>query len=234
MTVTDIERDSRGNVGGTVGVRRVLVIDDHRSFAELLAYALSSEPDLECVGVAHDAAVGAALAAELRPDVVVVDIELARENGLNAARRIREIVPTAIIAVITAHRDPEWIVRASQAGATAFVPKNGSLEEMLDVLRRAGAHGMLVAPSAFGGPPGPAASPASARPVVPDLTPREREVLACLGRGMAPKAIARMLGISVNTTRGYVKSILSKLQVRSQLEAVVKAQETGLIDSPLG
>jgi len=225
VAVTEIERE-------VVAVRRVLVIDDHRSFAELLGYALSGQPDLQCVGVAHDVTRGVAMAAELRPDIVVVDIELARENGLDAARRIRGIVPDAVIAVVTAHREPEWIVRASQAGATAFVPKRVSLEEMFDVLRSAGSHGMLIAPSTFGRYPSP--RPGPARPAGPDLTPREREVLACLGRGMAPKAIARTLGISVNTTRGYVKSLLAKLQVRSQLEAVVKAQETGLIDGPPG
>ena len=233
MNALEIDQDGHT----AVGVRRVLVIDDHRSFAELLGYALSSEPDFACVGIANTATEGTALAAEVHPDVVVVDIELQRENGLNVARRVREIVPDAVVAVVTAHRDPEWIVRASQAGATAFVPKNGSLSEMLDVLRRAGSQGMLVAPSAFGGASGPRAGEApvpSQRATVPILTPREHEVLACLGRGMAPKAIARVLGISVNTTRGYVKSLLAKLQVRSQLEAVVKAQEAGLIDSPLG
>ena len=220
-----------GDLGAGAAARadpaRVLIVDDHQSFAELLSFALSSQPDLECVGTAASAAAGVALAAERKPDIVVVDIEMPGQDGLTAARRIREVAPGAVIAVVTAHRDPAWVVRATQAGASAFVPKNGSLAEMLDVLRRARAGGMLVASSAFATRGAAAAGPAAAP--VPALTQRELEVLGLLGRGMAPKAIARTLGISLNTCRGYVKSVLSKLGASSQLEAVVTAQRLGLL-----
>jgi DNA-binding NarL/FixJ family response regulator len=151
-----------------------------------------------------------------------------RQDGLAATRRLREVLPELVIIVVTAHRDPQWVLRATQAGASAFVPKNGSLPEMLDVLRRARNGGMLVAASAFG-----STSAAPERTVAAprvELTQRERDVLHCLNRGMAPKAIARVLGISLHTCRGYVKSLLSKLGVSSQLEAVVTAQRLGLID----
>lgn len=211
-----------------VDQRRVLVVDDHRTFAELLSLAVSAEPDLECVAIAGSGAEAVAAAQELQPDVVVMDIEMPRQDGLTATRRIREVAPAAVIVVVTAHRDPQWVVRATQAGASAFVPKNGSLPEMLDVLRRARSGGMLVAASGFASA---LASEAPAAPEAPNLTHRELDVLVCLGRGMAPKAIARVLGISLNTCRGYVKSLLAKLGVNSQLEAVVKAQRLGLIES---
>jgi DNA-binding NarL/FixJ family response regulator len=207
---------------------RVMIVDDHQTFAELLSFALSAEPDMECVGTASSAAEGVAMAQDLQPDILVMDIEMPRQDGLSATRRIREVSPKAVIVVVTAHRDPEWVVRATQSGASAFVPKNGSLSEMLDVLRRAQQGGMLVAPSAFS--LGVAAAAVQSRSAVPTLTQRERDVLACLGRGMAPKAISRVLGISINTCRGYVKSLLAKLEVNSQLEAVVKAQELGLLE----
>jgi DNA-binding NarL/FixJ family response regulator len=207
---------------------RVMVVDDHQTFADLLSLALSSEPDLQCIGTAGSAAEAVAMAAELRPDIVVMDIEMPRQDGLAATRRLREVVPDLVIVVVTAHRDPQWVLRATQAGASAFVPKNGSLPEMLDVLRRARNGGMLVAASAFGSAIS-APEPAIATPRV-ELTQRERDVLHCLNRGMAPKAIARVLGISLHTCRGYVKSLLSKLGVSSQLEAVVTAQRLGLID----
>ena len=209
---------------------RILVVDDHRSFAELLSLALSAEPDLDCVGIAASGGEAIAMARDLSPDIVVMDIEMPRQDGLAATRRLRQVIPDAVIVVVTAHRDAQWVVRASQAGASAFVPKNGSLPEMLDVLRRARPGGMLVAPSAFTDP-GSASSPAlPATADIPALTQREHDVLVWLGRGMAPKAIAKVLGISLNTCRGYVKSLLAKLGVNSQLEAVVKAQQLGLIE----
>jgi DNA-binding NarL/FixJ family response regulator len=91
---------------------------------------------------------------------------------------------------------------------------------------------MLVAPSAFGSNTRAASSPPAARPGCPQLTRREQEVLDCLGRGMQVKAIARVLGITLETCRGYVKSLHAKLGARSQLEAVVKAQQLGLLDPP--
>jgi DNA-binding NarL/FixJ family response regulator len=157
-----------------------------------------------------------------------MDIEMPRQDGLAATRRIREVAPDAVVAVVTAHRDPDWVVRAAQAGASAFIPKDGSLAEMIDVLSRVQPGQMLVAPSTFAG--GATRSPASAsRGAVPQLTRREQEVLDCLGRGMQVKAIARVLGITLETCRGYVKSLHAKLGVRSQLEAVVKAQQLGLL-----
>jgi DNA-binding NarL/FixJ family response regulator len=216
-------------VADTVGASlRVLVVDDHRTFADLLSLALSSEPDLDCVGTAGSAAEAVAMAVEMKPDVVVMDIEMPRQDGLAATRRLREVLPDLVIVVVTAHRDPQWVLRATQAGASAFVPKNGSLPEMLDVLRRARNGGMLVAASAFGS----TIAPAERAPTGPrvELTQRERDVLHCLNRGMAPKAIARVLGISLHTCRGYVKSLLAKLGVSSQLEAVVTAQRLGLIE----
>jgi DNA-binding NarL/FixJ family response regulator len=206
------------------GSPRVLVVDDHRTFAELLSGALESA-GMTSVGTANSAAQAVSMAEDLRPDIVVMDIQMPREDGLSATRRIRDVAPDAVIAVVTAHRDPDWVVRAAQAGASAFIPKNGSLAEMLDVLQRVRAGQMLVAPSTFGVGPVEAA----AREVRPDLTRREQQVLDCLGQGMQVKSIARVLGITQETCRGYVKSLHAKLGVRSQLEAVVKAQQLGLV-----
>jgi DNA-binding NarL/FixJ family response regulator len=211
---------------------RVLVVDDHRTFAELLSGALSGA-GMDPVGIAHSATDAVRMTQCLDPDLVVMDIEMPRQDGLAATRRIRDVAPRTVIAVVTAHRDPQWVVRAAQAGASAFVPKDGSLAEMIDVLRRAQVGQMIVAPSAFdsGSHSGPDAG--CALPGAPQLTRREQEVLDCLGRGMPVKSIARVLGITVETCRGYVKSLHAKLDARSQLEAVVKAQHLGLL-GPLG
>ena len=205
---------------------RVVIVDDHNTFADLLAIALSSQADFECVGTAATGTAALEVIRRERPDLVVMDIQLGSESGLDAARRIRDVLPDAVIVVVSAHRDPTWIVRAAQAGASAFAPKSGSLTEMLAVLRNARNGSMLVAPSVF------QAVVSQTRDTDADvekLTAREQDVLALMGQGIAPAEIARILSISVNTCRGYVKSIHAKLGVRSQLEAVVKAQRLGLI-----
>lgn len=213
-------------VDRSIGLARVLVVDDHRTFAELLSGALAGA-GMDAVGTAHSAAQAVAMAQDLQPDIVVMDIEMPRQDGLAATRRIREVAPNTVVAVVTAHRDPDWVVRAAQAGASAFIPKDGSLAEMIDVLTRVQPGQMLVAPSTFAG--GVPRSPAATGGTAPQLTRREQEVLDCLGRGMQVKAIARVLGITLETCRGYVKSLHAKLGVRSQLEAVVKAQQLGLL-----
>jgi len=207
---------------------RVLVVDDHRTFADLLAGALQAA-GMDVLGTANTAGQAVAMAQDLQPDIVVMDIQMPREDGLSATRRLREVAPHAVVAVVSAHRDPEWVVRASQAGASAFIPKDGSLSEMIDVLTRVQAGQMLVAPSTFASAPTAGSRPAPEGQTAPRLTRREQEVLDCLGRGMQVKAIARVLGIRLETCRGYVKTLHSKLGASSQLEAVVKAQQLGLL-----
>ena len=224
------EQHGAGDDGVTLAVTSVLIVDDHHAFADLLAMALANEPDFDIVGSADTADSAVKLAVRTRPRMVVMDIQLGGQDGLAATRRIREVLPEAVVVVISAHRDPSWVAKAASAGASAFAPKSGSLTEMLSVLRRARNGSMLVAPSLFRPASGVPAYPTGSAPV-DTLTLRERDVLALMGKGVAPAQIAHVLNISVHTCRGYVKSIHAKLGARSQLEAVVKAQQLGLIDS---
>ena len=208
-------------------VVRVAVVDDHRVFTDLLSYALSTQPWLTCVGTASSAAAGVALVADLRPDVVVMDIEMPRQDGLAATRRIRELAPEVVIVIVSAHRNPDWVNKAARAGASAFVAKNGPFEELLDVLLRVQQGSMLVGPSTYR-----RATPESDDSlIVPVLTQREHDVLAGLNRGLTSTAIAVELGIRLETCRGYVKSLHAKLGAHSQLEALVRAQRLGLVDA---
>jgi DNA-binding NarL/FixJ family response regulator len=228
VALAELRRDERRHTTATI---RVLIVDDHHTFADLLAIALDTEVGFECVGTA--AGVSAALDAAIRtrPDIVVMDIELGTESGLAAARRIRDALPDTIIVVVSAHSDPSWVAKASQAGASAFAAKSGSLHDMVDVLRNARNGSMLVAPTLFTQPQH------SDPPRIENgvkLTARELDLLVLMGKGAAPKEIASVLGITLNTCRGYIKAVHHKLGVRSQLEAVVKAQRLGLISSSDG
>jgi DNA-binding NarL/FixJ family response regulator len=123
---------------------RVLIVDDNRSFADLLRAALDTVDGVECVGTASAAAEGFQRVAELAPSVVVMDIMMPGLDGLAATRKLREISPDTAVAVVSAHSEGEWIARAEDAGASAYIPKGGSLDEMIEVLRAACPGPMIV------------------------------------------------------------------------------------------
>jgi len=211
---------------GAPRARRVLVVDDHRTFAELLARALSGEPDLECVGDTQSAH-GARLQVDLlHPDVVVTDVDLGpdAEDGIALTQSLTAACPHLLVVVLSALADKDLVRRAAAAGAVGVVPKDGSVAELLDVLRRVRRGDLVLHPELMsslltGG--GPSRDPAA-------LTPREHDVLELLAAGLDTRTIARELSISVHTCRGYVKSLLVKLDAHTQLEAVVTASRLGL------
>ena len=208
---------------------RVMVVDDHRTFTDLMVLALGDDADLECVGAAHDSSSALVLAALLRPDVVLVDVELGPEDGLALAVQLRVARPALRIVVLTAHGDDLHVARRAVAvGACALVAKDGSLTELLHHLRTARPGGMVVKPHVL---VALAASSAEAGPApFAPLTDRERHVLQLLASGRDVRRIAGELHLSIHTCRGYVKSLLAKLGAHSQLEAVVIANTHGLLD----
>jgi DNA-binding NarL/FixJ family response regulator len=126
---------------------RVLIVDDNRSFAELLASALDAVHGIECVGTACSAVEGFQRVADLMPSVVVMDIMMPGLDGLAATTRLRHISPDTAIAVVSAHSQGEWIARAEDAGASAYILKGGSLAELIKVVSAARPGTMVVAPS---------------------------------------------------------------------------------------
>lgn len=214
-----------GSVGALVEVSRVMVVDDHRTFAELLARALDAEDDMVCVGHARDGEEAVQMVAELQPDVVLMDLELPGRDGITVTGELTSRYPDLKVLILTAHAGSGELSRAGAAGACGFLAKDGSLDEVLDALRSAHC-GSLLLPSGVAA--GFAQVPAPRGEEI-GLTPRELEVLRLLGQGRDPRAIARELGVSLYTCRGYVKSVLAKLDVHSQLEAVVVASRSGLI-----
>lgn len=207
-------------------LKTLLIVDDHQSFAESLAISLNGRSGFSVIGVENmaDAAVNCALRDG--PDAIILDIRLGQDDGLAVARRVRALLPAVLIIVISACDDWSWIARAASAGANGYVAKSGSLTELIEVLRAVRPNAFLVAPSLRRRSGGSRQDD----PVRIPLTTREAEVLALLSNGVGPKQIARVLNISVNTCRGYVKSMYAKLGVGSQLEALAMARRYSLVE----
>ena len=207
-------------------VTRVMVVDDHATFAELLTNALDREPDLQSVGRASTAAEGVAMFRELRPELVLMDLQLPDSTGFDATRQIMEIDPFARVIVLTAHAEPEFAGDALVAGACGFLAKDGTLADMLEAVRTAGPGHVAVDPELMVHLIAQAVAPPA---TTVRLSDRQLDVLALLARGEDVQQIARKLGISLSTCRSYVQTILTKLKAHSQLEAVVIAAQLGLV-----
>jgi DNA-binding NarL/FixJ family response regulator len=205
----------------------VLVVDDHKFFAELLQAAVRAEPGFEMIGHAQSVAAGLQMVEELRPDVVIMDVRLGDGDGIAATAELTERHPELRVLILTAHVDQLLLRRAAAANACALLPKDGDLASMLDALRTARRGGFTVHPRLLHRLVGRPRSPEHRKP---SLTPRELDVLKLLATGLEARLIAREMGISVHTCRGHVKSLLAKLEAHSQLEAVAKAVRHGLID----
>lgn len=207
--------------------RTAVVVDDHRTFAELLTMALDAHVGLTCVGVAGDAAAALVQTERWRPDLVIMDYRLGADDGVAVTRKILARWPQIVVVLLTAYPTRHLMIEAADAGASALLPKDGSLADLLEIL-------VSAVPGTFAVPPGllrtmvaTDLSASTAR-----LTHREREVLHLLARGSDVRQISRELDITVNTARGYIKAILVKLSAHTQLEAVAHAHQAGLITSP--
>jgi len=207
-------------VNSTLAPLRVLVIDDHRSYAEALSLAVSLEPGFQSVGHAPDVRSGLDRVLEEHPDVVVIDWQLPDIDGIEGVRRILVADPRVKLVMITGHSERGLERLAGMAGATAFLPKESSIAEIIQKVRESAAGETSIEITDSGDVHAPGA---------PSLTPREVEVLYMLARGRDPQAIASELFLSVHTIRGYVKEVLRKLGAHSQLEAVAIARRSGLL-----
>lgn len=210
---------------------RVVVVDDHRAFSETLAMAIDHQDDLYCVSLATTMEEAIAAVDEHAPDVVLADIRLPDGDGIEATKRIKAISPETQVIVLTAHADLELMTQAAAAGASAFISKERSLSEILQSIRSASGGSLSIDRSTLMAILNRVANARAGDQQHPmdRLTQREFEVLALMGQGLDPRTIAKRLNISIHTARGYVKNILAKLSVHSQLEAVVVAARRGLL-----
>jgi DNA-binding NarL/FixJ family response regulator len=209
---------------------RVLVADDHRLFRDGLRALLNSAPDLEVVGEAGDGEEVVAQAAVLRPDVILMDLQLPGINGVEATRRILHSQPRVNVLVLTMFEDTDTVLAAMRAGARGYILKDTDEEALLRSVRAVASGEAL-----FG--PGVAerlmrylaeATPSAERAAFPELTDREREVLWLLAQGLSNQEVADRMGISLKTARNHVSNILGRLQVADRTEAVARARAAGL------
>lgn len=206
--------------------RTTIVVDDHRTFAELLTMALEAHVGLRCVGSARDAVTAFAQIERRRPDLVIMDYRLGTDDGVSVTRRIVARWPETVVVMLTAYPTRHLMTEAADAGASALLPKDGSLADLLDIL-------VSAVPGTFAVPAGLLRTMVATdlKDSVTRLTHREHDVLHLLARGHDVRRISRELDITVNTARGYVKAILVKLDAHTQLEAVAHAHQAGLITS---
>jgi DNA-binding NarL/FixJ family response regulator len=208
------------------GTLKVLVVDDHIVFAQLIDRALAHEDDLVCVGIAPSLAKARAMCDAVRPDVVLMDVQLPDGDGVDAGAKLVCDYPEMRIVVLSAFIDGPLLHRASRAGVTALQAKDGDLDDLLHAVRFSQPGSLSVPPRLLH----QLMSDKAPVEVHPDLTQREREVLRLLASGRDLTFISREMSISLHTCRGHVKNLLAKLGVHSQLQAVVVAMRHGLID----
>jgi DNA-binding NarL/FixJ family response regulator len=228
----------RGQEAVTGDAIRVLIADDHALFRRGLEMVLEEEDGIELVGQASDGTEAVQIAVEAVPDVVLMDIRMPKTTGIEAARAMKEVAPTAKIVMLTISDEEEDLFEAIRAGASGYLLKDIPLDEVAAAVRSVHGGQSLINPSMAGKLLTEFATLArrdaeeepSKHAPAPKLTEREMEVLRLVARGMNNRDIAKELFISENTVKNHVRNILEKLQIHSRMEAVMIAVREKLIE----
>lgn len=208
----------------------VLIADDHPLFRAGLRAMLASVPDTELIGEATTGEEAVSLAAELQPDLVVMDVQMPETDGIEATRKITRYSPHINVLVVTMFEDDGTVFQAMRAGAKGYVLKGANYAEMLRAIRAVGHGEAIFSPrvaarleSFFS-----SIHPATPPEAFPELSDREREILDLIARGHRNPEIAKRLYLSPKTVRNHVSTILHKLQVADRAQAILRAREAGL------
>ncbi len=216
----------------------ILIIDDHPLFREGLKAIIGREPRYRMVGEADTARSGIDLAAELKPDVIIVDVSLPDKNGLELTRDLAKLLPESRVLIISMHNKITYIATAFQAGARGYLVKESASDGLLKGLA-AVARGELFLDSSLSSQvvenlrQSAVKSPAAGISAHPRLTPREQEVMRLLAEGFSTREIGKRLFISPKTVENHRANIMKKLDLRSTIDLVRQAARLGLIDVDL-
>jgi DNA-binding NarL/FixJ family response regulator len=208
----------------------VLIVDDHPLFRKGMRALLDSMPGIQVIGEAKSGPEAVEMAANLQPDVVLMDLQMPEGNGLSATRELTRIYPDIRILVVTMFEDNDSIFAALRAGARGYILKDAEEEEMMRAIRSVGEGEAIFSPAIAARLIDYFAEARSQVPtdVFPELTEREREILRLIARGKTNAAIAELLTVTLKTVRNHVSNIYSKLQVADRAQAVIRARDAGL------
>ncbi|AKU12081.1 nitrate/nitrite response regulator [Azoarcus sp. CIB] len=222
---------------------RVLLVDDHALFRSGIKSLLQRHPEFEIVGEAGDGMEGVKRAAQLRPDVVLLDLHMPGLSGRDAAAMMAEEAPESHVLMLTVSEDAEDLIETLRAGACGYLLKNIEAETLTAAITKAAAGESVISPQMMGklvqgvrGAPPKVSTEAAAPAVVASelnkLSPRERETLVLVARGQSNKEIARTLDLAESTVKIHVQNVLRKLGLTSRVQAAVFAVEQGIVQDP--
>jgi len=210
-------------------------VDDQELFRRGLTMLLTVEPDIHIVGEAGDGATAAALAAASSPDIVLMDVRMPKLSGIEAITAVRNAAPDARIVMLTVSDEEADLYEAIKGGASGYLLKDASIDEVAQAVRVVADGQSLISPSMamklldeFK----QMSRTDRSQPATPRLTERELEVLRLVAQGLNNREIAKQLFISENTVKNHVRNILEKLQLHSRMEAVMYAVREKLLDIP--
>ena len=236
---SDLRSGAAAGTNATAGGEpiRVLVVDDHVLFRRGLDMVLGQEPDIALVGEAGDGAEAVAKAADLLPDIVLLDVRMPRRSGIEACAAIKEVAPTTRIIMLTISDDEADLYDAVKAGASGYLLKEISIDEVSAAIRAVAGGQSLISPAMASKLLSEFASMIkksddSRQIPAPHLTERELDVLKLVARGMNNREIGAKLFISENTVKNHIRNILEKLQLHSRMEAVMYAVREKILDIP--
>jgi DNA-binding NarL/FixJ family response regulator len=214
----------------TIEPVRVLIADDHPLFRRGIRTLLRSASSLELVGEAETGDQAVAMAVELQPDVVLMDLQMPDGGGISATRRIVAAAPSVRVLVVTLFQDDDSVFAALRAGAHGYMVKDAGEREMIRAIEAVGHGEAIFSPTIAGRVLAYFGAPRSdpTQRFFPTLTEREREILDLIARGQGNTMIARELNVSPKTIANHVSNIFSKLQVADRAEAIIRARDAGL------